>query len=130
MRFRFFFILCFLNCCAFAEKGYIPPWGKDSDLISQNPAQPNPPPPNMSPMAKLGEMVVTFHQKYITQIDGPRSHYKPSSSEYMKQSIRKHGFIKGFIMGCDRLLRENGDPWIYRTVHYDGKIFKWDPPPD
>jgi hypothetical protein len=47
----------------------------------------------------------------------------------MLLAIRKHGFFKGYIMGCDRLLRENSDPWVYRTTLINNKIWKTDPPP-
>lgn len=80
-------------------------------------------------MAYGMEKVIWFHQNIVSPIDGPRSHYKPSSSGYMLQAIHKHGFVKGYLMGCDRLLRENRDPWIYRTALVNDKIWKVDPPP-
>lgn len=30
-------------------------------------------------------------------------------------------------MGCDRLMRENSDDWVYRKVEENGKLFKYDP---
>jgi uncharacterized protein len=111
--------------------GYYEPWGKDADLCH---------PPQMqdrvqektekhlSIAAQGMEKVIWFHQNIISPADGPRSHFKPSSSGYMLQAIQKHGFIKGYIMGCDRLLRENSDPWIYRTAIVGDKIWKIDPP--
>ncbi len=72
--------------------------------------------------------IIRFHQEVISPIDGPRSHFKPSSSEYMAEAIRKYGFIKGYIMGSDRLLRENSDPWVYRTAIIDELIWKVDFP--
>jgi putative component of membrane protein insertase Oxa1/YidC/SpoIIIJ protein YidD len=74
------------------------------------------------------EVAIWFHQNVISPVDGPRSHFKPSSSNYMLQAIQKHGFIQGYMMGCDRLLRENSDPWIYRTAVIDGALWKIDPP--
>ncbi len=111
----------------FSVPGYFEPWGKDADL------QYTPPPPKqevqLSILAQAMEKMIWFHQNVISTVDGPRSHYKPSSSSYMLQAIHKHGFIKGYVMGCDRLLRENSDPWIYRTAIIDNKIWKTDPPP-
>jgi len=106
--------------------GYTEPWGKDSDLhyISEE-AEPA---PKLSILGKMMEQVIYFHQRVISPADGPRSHFKPSSSTYMLQAIRKHGFFKGYIMGCDRLLRENSETWVYRTAVIDGKIWKTDPP--
>jgi putative component of membrane protein insertase Oxa1/YidC/SpoIIIJ protein YidD len=111
----------------FSIPGYFEPWGKDADLKC------DPHPQNqelhLSLMVQGMEKVIWFHQHVISTVDGPRSHYKPSSSNYMLQAIHKHGFLKGYIMGCDRLLRENSDPWIYRTEIIDDKIWKIDPPP-
>ena len=30
-------------------------------------------------------------------------------------------------MGCDRLLRENKEEWVYRKCTIDGTTYKWDP---
>lgn len=106
--------------------GYHLPWGKDSDLHYQQPSQQTS--SSLSPPAQAMETLIWFHQNIISPVDGPRSHYRPSSSSYMMQAIRKHGFFKGYIMGCDRLLRENDDPWVYRTAIIDGKIWKTDNP--
>lgn len=111
----------------FSIPGYYEPWGKDADLKYTADAKSQE--LSLSMMAHAMEKVIWFHQNIISPIDGPRSHYKPSSSNYMLQAIRKHGFFKGYIMGCDRLLRENSDPWIYRTALIDNKIWKTDPPP-
>ncbi len=106
--------------------GFHEPWGKDADLKYEV-AQPQSP-QSLSPFGYLAEKLIYFHQRVISPVDGPRSHFRPSSSSYMLQAIRKHGFFKGYIMGCDRLLRENSDPWVYRTAVIDGKIWKTDPP--
>jgi len=45
----------------------------------------------------------------------------------MLLAMKRHGFIKGFVMGCDRLLREDKEEWVYRTIEIDGETFKWDP---
>lgn len=120
MLFKLLFPICLL-----AVPGYYEPWGKDSDLkyheVSSTEATP------LSPLARLMQKVIYFHQNVISPVDGPRSHFKPSSSQYMLQAIRKHGFFKGYIMGCDRLLRENKDPWVYRTTVIDNQIWKTDP---
>jgi putative component of membrane protein insertase Oxa1/YidC/SpoIIIJ protein YidD len=118
MRFKLLFLL--LPIILSAE----PPWGKDADL--KIPAPPEPA-PKLSIMGKIAEHVILFHQNVISPVDGPRSHFRPSSSRYMLLAIRRHGFIKGYIMGCDRLLRENEDPWVYRTIDVDGNLYKFDP---
>ncbi len=112
----------------FSMPGYYEPWGKDADLKFAPPPQQQQE-IHLSLMAQGMEKLIWFHQNVISTVDGPRSHYKPSSSNYMLLAIRKHGFIKGYVMGCDRLLRENNDPWIYRTAIIDNKKWKIDSPP-
>ncbi|NGX39486.1 MAG: putative membrane protein insertion efficiency factor [Chlamydiae bacterium] len=111
----------------YSEIGYIEPWGRDARISASRP-QKTSPPRKLSPMGRLSEQVILFHHNVLTHISGPRSHYRPTSSQYMLEAIRQHGFMKGYIMGCDRLLRENGDPWHYRTKEIKGKLYKWDPP--
>src|SRR6185436_8598495 len=93
MLFKLAFLLCTIP-------GFHEPWGKDADLkyeISESkPAQP------LSPLGYLAQQLIYFHQRVISPVDGPRSHFRPSSSTYMLQAIRKHGFFQGYIMGCDR----------------------------
>ena len=79
-------------------------------------------------MGGFAEVMIGFHQQVISPADGPRSYHKPSSSQYTLDAMRKYGFFWGFLMGCDRLMRENDDPWIYDVVtDADGDTFKWDP---
>ena len=125
MGFKFFFFL--VPVCLFSVPGYFEPWGKNADLKYAPPAQNQE--VHLSMMAEAMAKVIWFHQNIISTVDGPRSHFKPSSSNYMLEAIRKYGFLKGYVMGCDRLLRENSDPWIYRTAIIDNKTWKIDPPP-
>ena len=120
-----FSLLLLLPTLLFSLPGYHEPWGKDADLHYSPPQAPAPPP---SILSRAMLQVIAFHQTYITHVDGPRSHFKPSSSNYMKLAIQKHGFLKGYMMGCDRLMRENSDNWVYRTAIIDGKRWKIDPP--
>lgn len=113
-----------LSLSLFAYPGYFEPWGKDSDLKRNfETAQPK----EYSLATKLADSIIRFHQEVISPVDGPRSHYRPTSSRYMQLAMQRYGFLRGFIMGCDRLLRENDEEWVYRTVEIDGKIFKYDP---
>lgn len=106
------------------------PWGKDADLVN-GPCQKK----NNSYaacetpiMGKMAECMIGFHQTVITPIDGPRSNYLPSSSQYTLDAMRKYGFFVGFTMGCDRLLRENDDPWVYPKINdIHGYPMKYDP---
>lgn len=107
------------------NKGYIEPWGKGKELALQAPSQMKPQPRSLP--TRLAELIILFHQRILSPTDGPRSHYYPSSSEFMKQAIQKHGFMMGYVMGCDRLLRENKDPWVYRTTTRWNADYKFDP---
>lgn len=79
-------------------------------------------------LGAAAEKIIEFHQQVISPADGPRSHFIPSSSQYMLDAIREYGFFCGFPMGCDRLLRENNDPWVYRkTLDGSGAPIKYDP---
>lgn len=105
------------------------PWGKDADLAA--PSTPACPPPPSSPLARLGIRAIRFHQEVISPADGPRSNFFPSSSQYTLDAMRKYGFFMGYAMGCDRLMRENDDEWVYRTCPGGprGKIMKYNPVP-
>jgi len=119
-------LFCVATATVSAEVGYQEPWGKDSELVprrSRIPAVPE----TKGIWTKLAEQVILFHQNVLSPVDGPRSHFRPTSSRYMLLAMRRHGFIKGFVMGCDRLLRENKEEWVYRTITIDGETFKWDP---
>lgn len=109
----------------FAYPGFFEPWGKDAELKYPSKAALHE--ENLSIATRVADAVIRFHQEVISPVDGPRSHFRPSSSQYMYQAMHNYGFLKGFIMGCDRLLRENDEEWVYRTILYDGKIFKYDP---
>jgi putative component of membrane protein insertase Oxa1/YidC/SpoIIIJ protein YidD len=111
----------------FAAIGYAPPWGKDADVHLPAP-KPYERLASRNPLSSVAEQVILFHQNVLSPVDGPRSHFRPTSSRYMLLAIRRYGFVKGYIMGCDRLLRENSDPWVYPTRIINGVEWKWDPP--
>ena len=103
--------------------GKAEPFGKDADLV-RTPCRKVKVRPNNS----IHEMLIQFHQDVISPADGPRSHFFPSSSQYTLEAMRKHGFYKGFLMGCDRLQRENNQDWVYRKgVDGRGVEIKLDP---
>lgn len=118
MLFKILFCLFFTTLSA-------TPWGTDSQLVLPLPSSP---PPSQNLIQTFGRACIQFHQDVISPADGPRSHFIPSSSQYTKDAISKHGFLKGFLMGCDRLQRENKEPWVYRkTQDANGYEMKWDP---
>lgn len=99
------------------------PWGKDSGLAYL------PKEESAAPLQRtVGDYLIEFHRNVISPADGPRSNFTPTSSRYTLDAMRKYGFFRGFIMGCDRLMRENKDPWVYRKVYNEeGQVIKWDP---
>lgn len=88
------------------------PWGVDSDLTQISKHTPSITSSSAS-SSKLCTAMIRFFQIYISPIDGPRSHFYPTSSQYALLAIQKHGVFKGIAMGCDRLMRENGEKWVY-----------------
>jgi putative component of membrane protein insertase Oxa1/YidC/SpoIIIJ protein YidD len=103
------------------------PWGCDAEL-AYKPRCGCCQPVHRGPLERMMRGLVCFHKRVISPADGPRSHFKPSSSEYMLHAVEKYGFFRGYLMGCDRLMRENKDPWVYPTITGDyGLITKWDP---
>lgn len=125
------FLLLFihLSACLLAD-----PWGKDADLVSTcNKKEQRPPGPPQCRTPVLGafaEVMIGFHNDVISPCDGPRSHYNPSSSYYTLESMRRYGFLQGWLMGCDRLMRENDEDWVYpKVLNNDGYLIKYDPVP-
>ena len=123
MRFKFLFLLL-VPFSVYASPGYFEPWGKDADL--RTPAE-LAPQPKHSLAVRLAEKVIRFRQQVLSPTDGPRSHFRPTSSQYMLDAVRKYGFLEGYLMGCDRLMRENSDDWVYRKIESEGQIMKYDP---
>jgi uncharacterized protein len=121
--YKLFFLL--FPLLLIATPGDFGPWGQDASLYD-NPCHQETRLPSLP--LKIFSLLINFHHKVISPVDGPRSHYRPSSSRYMLLAMKKHGVVKGFFLGCDRLIRENNDPWVYRTVVIDGKKYKQDLP--
>jgi len=118
-------IFSLFSLTLFAYPGYFEPWGNDFDLRPPKLEQEAAPEPSIA--AKVADVIIRFHQDVISPVDGPRSKYRPTSSRYMQLAIQRYGFLRGVIMGFDRLLRENDEEWVYRTIAIDGQIYKYDP---
>lgn len=126
----FVFTAVLLHCDLSSEE----PWGIDADLANcKTHSIPITAPatcPQSSPMVIASELLIKFHQEIVSPADGPRSHFIPSSSNYTLEAIRRYGFGYGFLLGCDRLMRENDDPWVYRVIRTPHEVnMKWDPVP-
>lgn len=55
------------------------------------------------------DIPLRFFQDVISPVDGPRCHAYPTCSTYARQSIAQHGAFMGWIMTCDRLMRDGRD---------------------
>lgn len=119
-----FFLIFQIQIYASFNESPMEPWGPDSELLhpqTQSSAS------KLTLSKKISDKMIRFYQNVISPIDGPRSNYEPSSSEYTRQAICKYGFIKGFVLGCDRLLRENKAEWHYPIVSTERGDRKSDP---
>lgn len=116
-------LLFFLPLALLARAGFHEPWGKDAKLI--RPPEKKEQKSNLA--IDIADWIIRFHQDVLSPVDGPRSHFRPTSSRYMQLAMQRYGFIKGYLMGCDRLLRENDEKWVYRNIEIDGQIYKFDP---
>lgn len=129
MRFSFIWMILPLSILS-SKAGFEAPWGKDSALV-QSAMAPFPhevtPPPREGLLEMGLEQIILFHQNVLSEVDGPRSHFRPTSSRFMLLAIRRYGVMEGVLRGLDRLLRENEEPWVYRTVIIDHTSYKWDP---
>lgn len=120
-----FIFLFFIPLFIFAKTGFNEPWGKDSDLkfVSSKNIKHN----NPSLLTKGATKIIKFHQNFLSPTTGPRSSFRPTSSRYMELAMQRYGFLKGYLMGCDRLLRENKEEWVYRKIVIDNIKYKYDP---
>lgn len=118
------FLLLLLPVAMFAD-----PWGKDAEMVPRIPAKTEKVEKCSTPLlGPMAEYVISVHQDVVSPADGPRSNYFPTSSQYMLDAIRKYGIFQGVPMGCDRLMRENEDVWVYTTfVDSRRNRVKYDP---
>lgn len=107
------------------------PWGKDSDLTHFNQkTSAEKKFYTSSPFNYIAEGLIGLHQGVISHCDGPRSHFIPSSSQYTLEAVRKYGFCTGLALGCDRLMRENKEDWVYLKIRSGkGRVLKYNPVP-
>ncbi|MDP2043541.1 MAG: membrane protein insertion efficiency factor YidD [Candidatus Omnitrophota bacterium] len=56
-------------------------------------------------LINLAPALITFYQKYIRPVLPKTCCFEPSCSEYARQAILKHGFIKGVFKGLTRISR-------------------------
>ncbi len=57
----------------------------------------------------IGLFIISFYQIIISPFKVPCCRFQPTCSQYAKIAIQKHGFFKGILLICKRLLRCH--PW-------------------
>jgi putative membrane protein insertion efficiency factor len=61
--------------------------------------------------ARVAILPIRFYQKFISPVihilPGSGCRYHPTCSEYAVQAVKKHGAIKGVLMGFFRIVRCN-----------------------
>ena len=124
---KFLIIFTFLITNIFAACGYLEPWGEDASLSITYKKEEKKKEKKGHLLTKIADNIINFHQKVLSPIDGPRSNFRPTSSRYMQLAIKRYGFLKGAIMGFDRLLRENNEKWVYQKIIIDNIEYKFDP---
>ena len=48
---------------------------------------------------------IQLYQKYLSKVDGNRCQMEPSCSTFCINALKKHGFLLGWVMCSDRLVR-------------------------
>lgn len=61
-------------------------------------------PPDQKTIAPVA-IALNLYQTYISPVDGHRCRMYPSCSAYSRQAFEKHGFVKGWVLTSDRLMR-------------------------
>lgn len=71
---------------------------------------------------------IQFFRQIVSRADGHRCPMYPSCSEYSAQAFKKHGFIKGWVMTSDRLLRCGRDEkHVSENIMIDRQTYTFDP---
>lgn len=78
---------------------------------------------------KLSTSMIDWYKAHVSPLNVMGCDYYPSCSQYTKEAIEKYGFFKGWLLGCDRLMRCNSDDWVYAKIEVDGEVKKFNPVP-
>jgi uncharacterized protein len=77
-------------------------------------------PPDAGVKPSGGYAPLDLYQRFISGADGQRCPMYPSCSHYARHAFEKHGFIKGWILTSDRLLRCGRDETRLSRQHHGG----------
>lgn len=127
-------ILLILTCSLFFlplngnyNESFSEPWGIDCELAYTKREKTQEQKPKLYAGRAVCRGMIRFFQDYISPINGPRSSFYPTSSQYALEAIQKYGVFCGISMGCDRLMRENSEAWVYERTDKYGIERKLDP---
>ena len=71
---------------------------------------------------------IQMYQRFISGANGHRCPMTPSCSHYSMQAFEKHGFLMGWILSSDRLLRCGRDEIrLSETRRINGRFYSYDP---
>ena len=71
---------------------------------------------------------IRMYQTYISGVNGHRCPMIPSCSQYSIEAFRKHGYLLGWIMTSDRLLRCGRDETrLSKTRRKNNETYSYDP---
>ena len=87
-----------------------------------------PPQPISDDKAHFAAWPIHMYQKYISRMNGHRCPMRPSCSQYGMEAFKKHGYLLGWIMTSDRLLRCGRDETrLSQTRKINNEIYSYDP---
>lgn len=58
-------------------------------------------------MKSIAIYLIRLYQRFISPLTGAHCKYYPTCSQYAIEALKKHGFVKGSILGIWRILRCN-----------------------
>jgi putative membrane protein insertion efficiency factor len=71
---------------------------------------------------------IQMYQRFFSGANGHRCPMTPSCSHYSMQAFGKHGFLMGWILSSDRLLRCGRDETrLSETRRINGRVYSYDP---
>jgi hypothetical protein len=72
-----------------------------------------------------------FYARRLSNVDARRNcRFLPTCGDYGREAIRKHGWLLGWLMGCEHAMRWHRDPRPYRRAVVDGHVRFLDPVTD
>jgi putative membrane protein insertion efficiency factor len=71
---------------------------------------------------------IRLYQEFISGVNGHRCPMMPSCSQYSIEAFKKHGYLLGWIMTSDRLLRCGRDETrLSKTRRKNNETYSYDP---